>query len=94
VQHADNQAVAAQELRREVRDFLQVQEQRRKVFPRAVLVGLLAGLLAVAFRWALDGGDRLRTHLILWGHHYPMWGWLLPIGVGMVGVSVALRLTS
>jgi hypothetical protein len=72
-QHADNQAVAAQELRREVRGFLLAQEQRRKVFPRAVLVGLLAGLLAVAFWWALDGGERLRTHLILWGHHYPMW---------------------
>jgi hypothetical protein len=42
-----------------------MQEQRRKVFPRAVLIGLLAGLLAVAFRWALSGGERLRTHLIL-----------------------------
>jgi chloride channel protein, CIC family len=93
-QQIDNQAKAAQELRREARDSLQIQEQRRKVFPRAVLVGLLAGLLAVAFRWALNGGERLRTHLILWAQRYPMWGWLLPIAVGAVGAGIAVRLVS
>jgi len=59
-----------------------------------VLVGLLAGLLAVAFRWALDGGERLRTHLILWAQRYPTWGWLLPIAVGAVGAGIAVRLVS
>ncbi len=92
-QHADNQGLAAQELK-EARDFLQMQAQRRKVFPRAVLVGLLAGLLAVAFRWALNGGELLRTHLIRWAHHHPTLGWLVPIGVGAVGVGIAVRLVS
>jgi chloride channel protein, CIC family len=92
-QHADNQGLAAQELK-EARDFLQMQAQRRKVFPRAVLVGLLAGLLAVMFRWALNGGELLRTHLILWAHHHPTWGWLVPISVGAVGAGIAVRLVS
>ncbi|MGV3723982.1 MAG: hypothetical protein ACO1SX_24070, partial [Actinomycetota bacterium] len=34
----------------EVRDFLRSHERRRRQFPRAVLVGLIAGLVAVAFR--------------------------------------------
>jgi hypothetical protein len=49
-QHVEDQAETSQELHAEMHDFLQIQEQRRKVFPRAALVGLVAGLLAVAFR--------------------------------------------
>jgi hypothetical protein len=38
-QHADNQAVTPQAWRTELRDVLQLQERRRKMFPRAALVG-------------------------------------------------------
>jgi chloride channel protein, CIC family len=89
---ANTPAVALQAARREEREFLQLQEQRRTVFPRAVLVGLLAGLLAVTFRWALQGGEGLRTQLIRWAHAYPTWGWLLPVGIGAVGAGIAVRL--
>src|SRR5919201_2597686 len=92
-QDAD-QAVTPQDWRGEVRDFLQTQERRRKVFPRAALVGLLAGAFAVAFRWALNGGEVLRTTLIVWAHHYPTWGWLLPVGVGAVGAGIAVHLVA
>src|SRR5262245_30321988 len=90
-QQIENQAAARQKLPRETRDFLQRQEQRRKVFARALLVGLLAGALPVAFRWALTGGDLVRTGLIAWVHLYPGWGWLRPVLFGAVGAGLAVR---
>jgi chloride channel protein, CIC family len=93
-QHAEDRAVTSQELRAEMQDFLQTQEQRRKVFPRAALVGLGAGLLAVAFRWALNGGEALRTRLIAWAHHSPAWGWLLPVCMGAIGAGIAVYLVT
>jgi chloride channel protein, CIC family len=68
-----------QGLRVQVRDYFALQAQRRKLFPRALLVGVLAGGIAVAFRWALEGGDLLRNRLIIWAYHAPIWGWLLPV---------------
>jgi chloride channel protein, CIC family len=93
-QWIEDQAAASQELPKATREFLQTQEQRRKVFARALLVGLLAGALAVAFRWALTGGDLVRAGLIAWAHRYPAWGWLLPVLFGAVGAGLAVRLVS
>jgi CIC family chloride channel protein len=92
--HETDRVVTLQEWRGEVRDFLQTQERRRQVFPRAALVGLLAGAFAVAFRWALTGGEALRTRLIVWAHHYPTWGWLLPTCIGAVGAGIAVHLVA
>jgi hypothetical protein len=78
----------------EVQEFLSVQRQRRRLFPRAALVGVVSGGLAVAFRWALGGGEALRDGLITWSHHYPTWGWLLPTLFGAVGAGIAVRLVS
>jgi chloride channel protein, CIC family len=86
--------VTRQELRAEQRDFLQTQEQRRKVFARAIAVGLLAGALAVAFRWALVGGDTVRNGLVAWAHRYPAWGWLLPTLFGAAGAGLAVYLVN
>jgi len=44
---------------------------------RAVLVGLLAGILAVLFRSAIDGIDRLRLALLAAGHGRSDWGWAI-----------------
>ena len=52
-------------VQREVRDFQRAHEQRRRQLPRSLLVGLFAGLVAVAFRAALAGADRLRDSLLL-----------------------------
>ena len=76
----------------QVREYLSIQGQRRKLFPRAMLVGLLAGGIAVAFRWALEGGDSLRGQLIAWAHHAPLWGWLLPPLMGALGAGLAVVL--
>lgn len=66
--------------------------QRRRLFPRALLVGGLAGGVAVGFRWSLEGVDVLRDRLIAWAHQYLLWGWLLPVCVGALGAGVAVYL--
>lgn len=69
-----NAAEGAQ-ARTELREYLRARTERRRIFPIAILVGLCAGLLAVAFRAALAAADSLRDHLIEWAHHVPA-GWL------------------
>src|SRR5215468_1867916 len=91
-QHDWNATARLLGLRAQVRDYFTLQGQRRKLFPRAVLVGLLAGGIAVAFRWALEGGDILRNRLIIWAYHAPTWGWLLPPLVGALGAGLAVVL--
>ena len=54
--HHQKATARLQGLRAQVRDYVALQAQRRTLFPRALLVGLLAGGIAVAFRWALEGG--------------------------------------
>ncbi|HSM13942.1 MAG TPA: hypothetical protein VLA66_07715, partial [Thermoanaerobaculia bacterium] len=46
-----------------VASFRKRHERRRRLFPRAVLVGLLAGLVAVRFRHLLERVEELRA----WG---------------------------
>src|SRR5215831_3281319 len=80
------------EIGAEIRAYMSLQGQRRRLFPRAMLVGLLAGGAAVLFRWALEYGDMLRDRLIVWAHQYPTWGWLLPMVVGALGAGCAVSL--
>ena len=79
-------------LETEIREYVYVQGQRRKLFPRAMLVGFLAGGVAVVFRWMLETGDAWRNGLLVWAHRYPTWGWLLPTLVGALGVGLAVSL--
>src|SRR5262245_60990672 len=76
----------------EIRAYMSLHGQRRRLVPRAMLVGLLAGGAAVLFRWALEAGDTLRDRLLVWAHQYPTWGWLLPMGVGALGAGGAVFL--
>ena len=47
---------------------------------RAAAVGVLAGGLAVLFRWAIEGVDRVRLALLEGAHAHPDWGWVaLPL---------------
>ena len=43
-------------------------QARRRLFPHALCVGLLTGLLAVAFRVSLDQGEEWRAHFLIWVH--------------------------
>jgi len=76
-------------IQREVRDFLRAHEQRRRQLPRSLLVGLFAGLVAVAFRSALAEADRLREALLIYVHAHP-WAAPLPLILGAVGAGAAV----
>lgn len=65
---------------------------RRRVYPRAALVGLVTGVLAVAFRWCLEAAGSLRQVLVALTHAHPLWGWLLPVAWGAVSAAVAVWL--
>jgi CIC family chloride channel protein len=77
----------------EVQEYLNVRQQRRWIFPRAMLVGAAAGLVALAFRMVLSGADTLRTNVLLWAHSLPFAGWLVPILFTMIGAALAIFIT-
>lgn len=75
---------------RELRDFRRAHEQRRRQLPRAIVIGLLTGLAAVAFSRLLLGGDAWRTHVIALAQARGG-GWLLlPPLIGAVGAAFAV----
>ena len=80
------------QVRSEIQEYLTFQQQRRRLFPRAALVGLLAGLLAVAFRAILAAGDNLRNLLLVRAHQWPAVGWILPVLFGMTGATASVYL--
>jgi CIC family chloride channel protein len=80
------------QVRSEIQEYLHVSQQRRRLFPRAALVGLLAGLVAVAFRAVLAAADSLRNALIAWAHHFPLVGWLVPVCFCATGASLSVFL--
>ena len=62
------------------------------MFPRAALVGLGAGLVAALFRATLNGADAVRNQLLIWSHHFPVFGWIFPILFSMAGAIASLML--
>jgi len=58
------ETAAARIVEREVRDFVRSHEQRRRQLPRAIVIGLFAGLVAVAFRGSLNAVEPVRTRLV------------------------------
>ena len=81
---------AQEQARSEIQDYVQVRQQRRRLFPRAALVGLLAGLVATAFRALLTVGDNLRNGLVIWAHQFPVFGWVFPVAFSALGASLAV----
>jgi CIC family chloride channel protein len=85
--------ITSGDIHREVREFARRQERRRRVVPRAALVGVLAGLVASAFRYTLDVADDWRDALFAFAHRLPApWGFLLAPLVCGVGAGAALWL--
>jgi chloride channel protein, CIC family len=85
-------SITPQAVRREVRDFLRSHEQRRRQIPRSVLVGLLTGLLAVAFRSVLHDADGVRDRIIETAYSHPAWGFLLVLLFSAGGAGAAVYL--
>lgn len=88
----DKQRAARAEARSELADYLDMSRQRRRLFPRAALVGLIAGGVAVVFRAMLAAGDLLRNTLLAWARAHPLWGWLPAAIFGMAGAVLAVAL--
>ena len=80
---------ATVEAKSEIQEYLEVSHQRHKLFPRAALVGLCAGGVAVIFRALLAAGDALRNDLITWSHSVPIFGWLFPMLFSATGALLA-----
>ena len=62
-----------QSVRRALGDLRRAHQQSRREFPRALAVGLLAGLAAVAFRGSLEWLDQLRDRAVDAAHLDPLW---------------------
>ncbi|HEY0511111.1 MAG TPA: H(+)/Cl(-) exchange transporter ClcA [Thermoanaerobaculia bacterium] len=85
--------ITSGDIGREIRDFDRRQERRRRIVPRAALVGALAGLVASAFRLTLEACNRARDGLFRFAHGLPApWGLLLVLAVCGAGAGAALWL--
>ncbi len=80
-----------QQIASEIDEYLYVHEQRRRILPRAVLVGALAGIVAISFRAALAVMDTLRLGLLNWSHQFAF-GWLFPVAISASATAVAVAL--
>lgn len=79
---------------RELREFVRLQEQRRRHLPRALVVGVLAGLVAVAFGRALELSEQLRGALIAWAGRFGAAGVVVPLLLGAVTAGIAVALVA
>lgn len=55
-------------------------------------MGLLAGMVAMAYRICLMSADEVRTTLFSWAHHYPMVGVLVPMAFCSVTAALSVWL--
>ncbi len=74
---------------REIRSYLTMRTQRRRVYPRAALLGVVTGAVAVAFRWCLEASAEFRYGL---ADQPTPWSWLLGIFWGAAGAALAVFL--
>ncbi len=75
----------------ELKEFLNTRDDRHRVFPKAALVGLLAGIVAVAFRSLLSLADFERMRLDRWAQRIPF-GWIIPVLLTTAGALAALAI--
>jgi len=76
----------------ELREYLHRREDRHKVFPKAALVGVLAGLIAVVFQYTLGFANHARNQIVHWAHGLPGPGWLAPVIFSAIGSMLAIIL--
>lgn len=77
----------------EISDYLDSNRRFRQLLPRAALVGLLAGIMAVAFRIVLVEADHTQAWVLAWASQFPTWGWLIMVMFGATGAVAAVWLT-
>jgi CIC family chloride channel protein len=77
----------------EIQQYHEIRQKRHWIFPRAALVGLFAGSIALLFRIGLSSADTLRNRMITWAHTHPAWGWAFPIAFTLIGTVISVALT-
>jgi len=78
----------------EIQEDLIIRQQRRRLFPRAALVGLGAGLIAALFRAVLAEADLFRNALIVKSQQFPLYGWIFPLLFSMAGALLSIFLVT
>lgn len=68
------------------------ENRRRQLWPRAAVVGILAGLMAVAFRGVLLLGDQWRNAAIGNAQNWGLIGILVPMLIGAIGAGLGVWL--
>ena len=76
----------------EIQEDIALRHQQRRLFPRAALVGLCAGMIAALFRAMLAGAETLRNALVTWAQQFPLWGWIFPILFSMTGAILSVMI--
>lgn len=76
----------------EIQEYLSTRQQRHLVFPRAALIGLFVGIVALAFRGGLSALTTLRMDALRWGHQYPALGWLIPLLIAAGGALLSVQM--
>ena len=78
----------------EIQEYLNIREQRRGIFPRAALVGVCAGIVALLFRISLTTADTIRNGLIGLAHDAsPVLGWIFPVSFTFFGAGISVWMT-
>jgi CIC family chloride channel protein len=80
-----------QQIKTEIDEYLYIHEQRRRVLPRAVIVGLLAGTVTASFRATSAYLDTFRLSMIDWSYQFS-YGWIFPVAFGAIVTAVAVAL--
>lgn len=78
--------------RSELDDYLDVARQRRRMYPRAALVGALSGLLASVFRMLLTGAGNALDALLVWSHAHDGLLRLAPVATMAATAALAVWL--
>ena len=55
----------------------------------AIVAGAVIGIVGGAFRWCLERLGRWRIHTAEWAHDLPGPGWLVPVGITILGALLA-----
>ena len=76
----------------ELRDYLSTRQLRHLVFPRAALIGVAVGIVALLFRTGLSLLTTLRLNILNWAYQYPAIGCLVPVLIGTAGALLAVQL--
>lgn len=73
-------------------DYDRINRERWSAFPRALVAGLAAGLVAVAFRLALDWAEQFRTESLAAAGQYGVVGYLAAFAAVAVVLGIAVGL--